>query len=244
MKTAALAFVTLLPALTAQQAAATGQPFVLEPGTIELQDFVDRCADYLDWNILVTAQEIAAAPTKEIQTQNRIETDRDGCIELLSSMAARAGFVLTELDAEKRLYEIIMLVGPRGREIMDRAPRRSPDEILARPTLRMPVVTVLALKHTNAMVASNALRPFFAGKAGQGALLTIGASGNAGTLLISGLQDQVATAILMVRESDVPAPPETEMPGQGEMLEAMRKKIAQLEKRIETLEKGGAGEPR
>lgn len=236
MKTATLfALVSLFPALAAQQEPAKGQ-FVLEAGEIKLTELVDRCARHLQWNILSNAQEMAACPMQEVKTQNRIEVDHDGCVELLSSMLARGNFVLTVLDEPKALYEIIATNGMRNREITNRAVRRTPEEILARPTLRMPVTTVLELKHTNAVVAVNALRPFFASTGGQGSLLTIGNVGNTSAILLSGLQDQVATAIGMVRQGDVPPPPETDAPA-SERLQAIESRLAALEKRLKALEK-------
>src|SRR5690606_24993153 len=179
MKIAALLVLThLLPALAAQEQAAQAQPFVLEAGETKLTELVDRCAQHLGWSILSSPQELASPAMQEIRTQTRIEVDRDGCIDLLSTMLARAGFVLTELDAQKNLYEILAMNGPRRLEIMGRAVRRTPEQILARPSLRMPVSTVIELKHVNAMVATTALRPFIA-QAGPTASLTIGHLGNA-----------------------------------------------------------------
>lgn len=234
MKLATLFCLALLPALAAQDpaprpAAAARSAFVLEAGEVKLTEFVDRCAQHLGWNILSSQPELQSCPLQEIRTQTRIEVDREGCIELLSSMLARAGFVLTELDAPKGIYEILSTTGPRGREIGIRAVRRTPEEILAKPMLRMPVSTVVELQHTNATLATNALRPFFASVGGAGTTLTIGSTGNGGTLLLQGLQDQVATAIQLVREADVVPAPGTDMFAPD--------RIAKLEQRIEALEK-------
>ncbi|MBL8728954.1 MAG: hypothetical protein JNM25_11025 [Planctomycetes bacterium] len=239
MKTATLfALVTLLPALAAQDKPPAAKPFVLEAGEIKLTEFVDRCAGYLQWNVLSNAPELASCPMQEIRTQNRIEVDHDGCVELLSSMLARGNFVLTVLDEDKHLYEIIAANGPRNREIVNRAVRRTPEEILARPTLRMPVTTVLELKHTNSTIAVNALRPFFASAGSAGSpSLTIGNMGNTSTVMLSGLQDQVATAIGMVRTGDVPMPAEAETGDLGR-IEAIERRLAVIEKRLKALEKG------
>jgi len=237
MKTATLlALATLLPALAAQQEPAKGR-FALEAGEIKLTEFVDRCAGYLQWNILSSSPEMASCPMQEIRTQNRLEVDRDGCVELLSSMLARGSFVLTVLDEEKHLYEILAANGARSREIGSRAVRRTPEEILARPTLRMPATTVLELKHTNAVVAVNALRPFFASTGGQGtSSLTLGSTGGTSAIVISGLQDQIATAIGLVRAADVPDQPEVQK-DVGDRLDAIERRLAALEKKLKVMEK-------
>jgi hypothetical protein len=241
MKTAALlVLTTLLPTLAAQQAA-EGGPFVLDAGEVKLTEFVDRCALHLGWNILSSPQELAASPTPEIRTQHRIAVDRDGCIELLSTMLARAGLVLTELDAKKNVYELLAVNGPRNREIMNRAVWRSPRQILAQPSLRMPVSTVIELQHINAVVATNALRPFFASTGGPGpaSSLTLGNVGNVGSLLVIGMQDQVAMAISIVQQCDVPPPPAAQQ-AETERLEALERRIAALEQRLQAAAKSEA----
>lgn len=223
-----------LPGLIAQDPPATtaSQPFVLEAGEIKLNDLVDRCASHLKWNILLNDQEIAArVGNGAIRMQNRLQVDRNGCEDLLSSMLARSNFVLTVLDESQHLYEVISLDGPRAREISNRAVRRTPEEVLRRPSLRMPVTTVLELQHTNAVIATNALRPFLASSGPGQSLLTIGNFGNTRAIVISGLQDQVATAIGLVRSGDVPDPMNT-VPGVTERLEAIERRLAALEKKL------------
>jgi len=242
MKTAtAFVLFTLLTPLAAQQESAEPPPFVLEAGEIKLTDLIDRCAHYLQWNILGSGPELAACPLQEIRTQIPMSVDRDGCVELLSTMLTRGGFVLTELDAQKKVYEIINLTGPRAREIQNRAVRRDPVRILAQPTLRMPVTTVVELKHVNAVIATNALRPFFASVGGgPQSSLTIGNVGSPSSLLISGLQDQVAMAIEMVQKCDVPPPPEVE-PKDADRIAGLEQRLAALEQAVKALEKPATG---
>lgn len=241
MKTATLfALVTLLPTLAAQEKAAAGKPFVLEAGEIGLPDLIDRCAGHLRWNILSNQAELAAASASggsQIRLQQRIEVDHDGCEDLLSSMLVRAGFVLTVLDEPKHLYEIINLSGPRNREVTNRAVRRTPEQVLQRPTLRMPVTTVLELQHINANIAVNALRPFFASSGSPtGGGPTLGTAGGTTAIVISGLQDQVAAAVGIVRTADVADQAEAEK-GLQERLEAIERRLAALEKRLQGGEK-------
>lgn len=228
----------LVPGCIAQEPAAARKPLVVEAGETKLTDLVDRCATYLQWNVLMSDQEMAGAPTPPIRLQQRIEVDRAGCEELLTSMLARSGFVLTVLDEPKHLYEVLNLAGPRGREIVSRAVRRTPEEVLARPTLRFPVTTVVQLQHINATIAVNSLRPFFASSGAMGATsLTVGSAGNNTSILLSGLQDQVATAIGLLRASDVEERPELDVNRGGDVLwkrlEGIERRLAELEQKLQ-----------
>ena len=99
----------------------------------------------------------------------------------------------------------------------------------ARPSLRVPVATVIQLQHVNAMVANNALRPFFSNLGSNNiGSLSIGNIGNSTSLLITGMQDQVASAIGLIRQCDVP---------QGEPKPDLDTRLAELERRIAALEK-------
>lgn len=226
----------LVPGCVAQEPAVAAKPFAVEAGETKLTEFIDRCAAYLQWNVLTADQEMAGAPAAPIRLQQRIEVDRAGCEDLLTSMLVRSGFVLTVVDERKHLYEVLNLSGPRGREIIPRAVRRTPEEVLARPALRFPVTTVVELQHINAPIATNALRPFFASAGGGMSSLTIGNAGNNTTILLSGLQDQVATAIGLLRTADVPERPELDMNRGGEQLwkrlDAIERRLAELEQRL------------
>ncbi|MBZ0150676.1 MAG: hypothetical protein K8J09_04020 [Planctomycetes bacterium] len=234
---------TLLPLLAfltqaafAQETPVPAKPFVIEAGEVRLATLIDDAAKYLGCNILTSPQEIASVNGgTEVKLQQRIETDQKGCREVLTTLLARNGLVLTVLDQDRNLYEVLNLNGPRGREILNRAVNRSPEAILAEPNLRMPVSTAVKLEHINAVVATNALRPFFASTgASPGSSLTIGNVGAVSSILITGMQDQVAQAIRMVRTCDVPQPIDVNDPnGPLPLLE----RIARLEKRVAELEK-------
>lgn len=217
--------------------AATAATFVLEAGDVKIGDLIDRAATFLQWNILVNPQELSSASGAGIfKLQQRVETDAQGCQELLASLLGTSGFALTSLDEKKSLYEVISMFGPRNREVFNRSVNRSPEEILARPDLRMAVTTVVQLQHINATIATNALRPFFAstGSPNGGSSLTLGNVGNNTGMLLSGMQDQVANAVRMLRLVDVPtAQPPT--PGLAEQIEALQDRVAKLEKALEKL---------
>jgi hypothetical protein len=217
--------------------AATAATFVLEAGDVKIGDLIDRAATFLHWNILANPQELSSASGAGIfKLQQRVETDAQGCQELLASLLGTSGFALTSLDEKKSLYEVISMFGPRGREVFNRSVNRSPEEILARPDLRMAVTTVVQLQHINATIATNALRPFFAstGSPSGGASLTLGNVGNNTGMLLSGMQDQVANAIRMLRLVDVP-PAQPPVQGLTEQIEALQDRVAKLEKALEKL---------
>ena len=214
------------------QATAKAQ-FVMPAGETSIQDLVDNCAKHLSINILTNPQECAHG--QAIRLQKEIVTDSAGCKDLLTGLLYRAGFALTSVDEDLGLYEVIMMNGPRGREVMNRAKHRTIEQVLQRPTLKVAVTAVVELKHINAQLANNALRPFFASSGGHqvGGSLMIGNVGSASSLLLSGMQDQVAQAIRMIRICDVPQPEPIAHGGATPPNIIVRK----LEKRIAVLEK-------
>jgi hypothetical protein len=173
------------------------------------------------------------APT--VRLQKALKLDRDGCEEFLASMLYRSGFALTWLDEKGTMLEVISMMGPRAREVTSRAMERSPEQVLARPNLKLVVTTMVPVEHINATIATNALRPFFAstGAPAGGSSLTLGNVGSNKALLLSGMQDQVAQAIRLIKKCDVPG----SMDGMGMgMGGAPDDRVVQLEKRVKSLE--------
>lgn len=231
---ACVAFACLLPScLSAQEGRARKPNFAIDAGRIELTDLIDRCAVYLQWNILSDEQEMQQA--RPITLQIPVSTDTDGCEELLCSLLQRGGYALTALDASKDIYEVIWMQGARVREVLSRAQQRSAAEVLARPRLKLPITSVVQLEHINGMIATNALRPFFASFHGQQMGLVIGNVGSTKSIVLSGFQDQVAEAIRLIQACDVEQLPE---PYQGQPLpEYVSKLEARLQKLEERLQK-------
>jgi hypothetical protein len=261
MKLPALAFV--LPALLAatvaqndprpaERAPAAKAPFVFEPGVVELRTLLERCGTYLQRNILADEVELAIGPGKPrakpaaaaaaeapsgpfVELQLPVVTDAAGCEELLTGLLWTRGLVLVPLDEAKGVYEVLSMNGPRAREINLRAPQRTVQQVLARPTLRQYVTVVVELRHTNATIANNALRPFFAMAGNNNAALNIGNVGNTTSLLLSGPQDLVASALQLVQAADVPQPPESR-PDLVQRLDALARQNEQLAQRVAALE--------
>jgi hypothetical protein len=265
MRPTPLLFVTLFlaaGALTQQEPAradkpaAPKAPFVFEAGTVELRALVERCGAYLQRNILLDDGELfpsrgqrqgganaEAAPAVELQLP--IVTDRDGCEEVLAHLLWSRNLALTPLDEAKGLWEVLSMHGPRAREIVTRAVHRTPEQVLARPALRQFVSVVYTLEHTNAMQATNSLRPFFA-QFGQGQSnqpqVVLGNVGNATAMLLTGPQDLVAAALRTLQQADVPQPegPRAEL---EQRVEQLAQQLAGLQQRLAALEqkpaKGG-----
>ncbi len=242
----------------ADRAPATKPPFVFEPGLVELRTVIERCGIYLQRNILVddsalmpnaarrakpvpagaAAQPAAPAdgPTGPfVELQLPVVTDANGCEEMLSSLLWSRGLALVPLDEKKGVYEVLAMGGPRAKEIMARAVTRTPEQVLARPSLRQFVMVVKELQHTNAQIANNALRPFFSANGNPNPNLTIGNIGNATTILLTGPQDMVATALQLLQTADVPQPPDAR-PELTQRLDTLAQQNAQLAQRIAALE--------
>lgn len=238
-----LALFALLSAFAcqAQQPAKTDNPFTLPAGQIALTDLIDRCAVYLGCNILRNPVEMhMSTPRPDAQAmtlQQPITTDKAGCEEMLTTMLWSQGFALVEIDSTNGTREVLSLHGPRARDISARAKMCTVEQILARPNLKVAVSTTVPLQHTNAPVLTNGLRPFLASTTGgPGSVsLTLGAAGQVNTIMITGMQDQVAQAIEMIRKVDVPSPAAAGAPPMP-LVERLTQKIEELEKRIAALE--------
>ena len=203
--------------------------FVLEAGDHNVLDLIDRAAEFLGRNILSEPATIMAASpggAPVITIQNQIAVDALGCEDLLSQLLYTKGFALVPIDISKGLYEVIAMYGPRRALIQEQAITMTPDEVLRRPNLKMPVVTSLTLEHIQVQVATNSLRPFFA-TAGQSGSLTIGNVGSNQAMLLRGFADQVAAAIRLVRLADVSS---------GSVYRGVEERMRELEKRIAALE--------
>jgi len=232
-----LSLFALAPVCVAQDAskAPAKPPFVVEAGELELPQLVDRCAAYLDCNIVWNKMEMGpSGAIQPVRLQKALRLDRDGCEEFLANTLYLNGLALTSLDAKGTMLEIVNMTGPRSREVTARAVERSVEQILARPALRMPVTTTVQLEHTNVIIVSNSLRPFFASTGGSPtSVVTLGSLGNGQTLLITGMQDQVAQAIQIVRKGDVkPSPEMGGMPDAQDRIAALERRVAALEAQL------------
>lgn len=186
-------------------ATAPQEPFVVAAGDMLLGELIDRSAAYLDCNILV-AQGDLAGPDGPVQfrLQKSISLDRDGCEDFLGAMLYRCDLAVTWVDAKGATREVIATRGPRGRDISMRAQHATVEAVLARPDRMNWVTTIVPLVHTNATIATNALRPFFAAPGPSYTNMTFGTAGSNAKLVLQGPQCQVAQTIRLLRLIDTP----------------------------------------
>lgn len=173
----------------------------LPVGDLPLQAVVDAAAAFLKVNILYNRAEIQAQGGT-IFLQTPMTLARDKAEAAISDLVYTNGFVLAPRDADQAVYELVHLRGPKAREAMQMAPQRTAEQVLSRPTLKQPVQTSLTLQNTNATIAINALRPFYAATSGGPTNMTFGCADNH-TMLLSGIQCEVAKAIELLRKVDV-----------------------------------------
>jgi hypothetical protein len=226
------------PSLCAQDAAPRAAPpaariridqrgFVLPAGAVAFEELIRSAAEFLRRNILFDPRELEAAQVASLPFvfQRELALDALGCEDVLSQLLSMRGFALMAVDADKGLYEVVLLGGQRGRELGNHALIRTPAEILRQPRLRVFVTTELPLEHLDPQHAANAMRQFFSPHVGrpESGGVHFGTSGSSPTLLISGFQDQVARAILLLQGCDVAAP---------ELPVAVTARVAQLERSL------------
>lgn len=256
-----LAMLTALPAQAANEQAAgrpARAPFVFEAGRMELRQLVHRCGTYLRRNIVLDDAELlpqgvhggrpprgaapAAADAPEpmsVELLQPVVTDEAGCEELLTGLLWTRGFALVPIDEAKGVYEVLAMNGPRAREIASRAVMRTVEQVLARPASKQFVTVVFHLQHVHASTAVNSLRPFF-GHQPQPTTLTIGNAGHPTAVLLSGPQDQAASAVRLLQAVDQPTPPESPVL-QQQSLQQLHRQLDELRKRLAALEeKDGA----
>ncbi|MCA8963715.1 MAG: hypothetical protein KDC48_02455, partial [Planctomycetes bacterium] len=168
-----------------------------------------------------------------------VVTDQAGCEDLLTGFLWSFGLALVPIDEAKNVYEVLSMNGARGREVMMRTSRRTPEQVLARPASKRFVTVVQPLEHTNATIATNALRPFFASYGGNNASqLMLGNVGNSRSMVLSGPQDQVANALLVLQQADVEASEPTPIEQRVEQLaQQLAEQNAELQRRIAELER-------
>lgn len=212
--------------------------FEFAAGKYSVGELVDTTAKHLGVNILCNDNELALAGSLELQTTVRLQGDE--IEDFVGDLLWSRGLTMIPRNPSAGTYEVLSLQGPRAREVLAAAVPRTPEEILARPHARTPVATVFELRHLNAVVATNALRPFFA-QMGQspGSNLTIGTAGNPQVLLLSGLQSEVAQALQALLKVDVPPPDAQGLPmaSAKERIDELEQLVAAMQKRLEALEK-------
>lgn len=175
----------------------------LPAGDLPLKDVVDAAAAFLKVNILYDRAEVGAQGGT-ILLQTPMTLARAKAETAVSDLVYANGFVLAPRDGEQGLYELVFLRGAKARDAMKLAPHRTVEQVMAQPTLKQPVTTSFALQNTNATIATNAMRPFFAATGGSAPTgITLGCAADNQTMLLSGIQSEVVKAIQILRQVDV-----------------------------------------
>jgi hypothetical protein len=229
-----LALATLLPlALPAQESKTqtASTVFVLEPGEHHLADLLDRAADFLGRSYLMSRTETARAV---VVLQEKMILDASGCEELASQFAFSSDFVIVELDATKKLYEVIYTLGPRQLDIMGRARHLAPEKVLRSRRLVMPVTTLVPLEHLDAAALAQQLQPFLI--AGGIPSFEFGITGTTGGVALIGLTPYVARAIDLIRAADAAAAVRTSK-ARTTASAALEQQLAALTRRVNELER-------
>lgn len=216
--------------------------FEFAAGKRSVVELVDATAKYLGVNILTDRNEVLMAQPMDLQTDVRLQ---GGEVEdFVGNLLWSRGFVMIPRDPRTGTYEVISMQGPRAREVLAAAQQRTADEVLARPNSRTAITTTVELKRQNAMVVTNALRPFFASTSnGPGPSLTIGTAGSPQVLLLSGFQFEVAKALQAIRTVDVPPSDAAGLPmvSAKERIDELERQVEAMQKRIDALEKRATG---
>lgn len=141
----------------------------------------------------------------------RIPKDRfkEDFYAFFQTMLYIKGFaVVPRGEAALEMLEIVGMGGPRAREIANAAKFVTVDELENyRNQTGVQILTFLSLKHINATVATNALRPFFAAQGTQQGGVVPGNVGNPSALLLQGYSPQVYAAVKLLQLVDVPVEP-------------------------------------
>jgi len=201
---------------------------VLPAGAIDADELVDAVARFLGRSILWTAMEHGKAPVEPFVLQKELALDALGSEEVLSQMLWSRGFALVPLHADKGLYEILMQGGTRQRDIFANPIARTPEEILRQPALKLFVSTMFRPEHLDpASIQNLHILLAQASNNGQPVAVYVGR-----TLLLSGMQDQLALALRILKTCDHPE----EQPRRTE-LEA---RVAAIEKSVQELRRAEA----
>jgi len=186
-----------------------------ETNGMELTHFVKWAQEVTGKRFTFNPQELtggsSAGSTISFLGTFRIKRDRfqEDFFSFFQTMLYIKGYAIVPRgDGDLELLEIVMMTGTRGREVTNGAQYVSPDDLQQyRFQTGVPILTTWQLKHINAQLANNALRPFFATTGGTqaGGSVQIGNVGNKSALLLQGFGPQVYSAVELLKLVDEPA---------------------------------------
>ncbi|MCK5942191.1 MAG: hypothetical protein KAI24_09495 [Planctomycetes bacterium] len=186
-----------------------------ESNGMQLTEFIKWAQEVTGKRFTYNAQELvsgsSAGSTVSFLGTFRIKRDQfaEDFYSFFQTMLYIKGFaVVPRGDGDLELLEIVLMTGQRGREVTNGARYVTPDELVNyRFQTGVPILTTVPLRHINAQLANNALRPFFAGTGGAtaGSSVQIGNVGNKSALLLQGFGPQVYAAVELLKLVDEPA---------------------------------------
>ena len=218
----------------------------LPTGEVQVGALVELVAKYASCNILVDPAVLHGA--RPYDFEQPIEVHESSALETLSSLLYVRQFALLPVVTEKRVYEVISLVGPRHGELAAAAIERTVEQVLAAPESKQFVTVVIELEHVNATVMTNSLRPLFAATRPRPGV-TVPSVGDPKRMVMTGFQHHIASAIKVVQRVDQPRVDEANADSRAaaDAREQQRQKdvafklltdrLARLEKRLARIEK-------
>ncbi len=199
-----------------------------------LKGLLDATASFLRINIVYDERELCQVGA-DVELQTGLMLDRESAEDAICQVTYCRRFVLAPRDLAHGIYDLIYLDGPRVRELQTMAQPRTVEQILAHPSRKQPITTVLTLHHVDAAFAINVLRPFFAAAHASPLDLMFGTPGDGRSLLVAGLQSDVAGVMAMVGEIDHAS--DLAVPGVGSMASAPTvDAVVELARRLQALE--------
>ena len=182
-----------------------------ESNGMELAEFIKWASEVTNRRFVFTTAELnggAGGNTVSFLGTFRFKRERwnEDFYLFFQTMLYIKGFaVLPRGEDDLELLEIVSMGGPRGREITSGARYVTPDQLSQyKNQTGVPILTTMPLKNINATIATNALRPFFAGAGQPTGTVTFGNVGNNSALLMQGFGPQVYAAAELLRLVDVP----------------------------------------
>ena len=255
-----LAAVLLAASLDAQQTAApaTGvraeivagkQGLCLPAGEFTVPELIDAVAAYLCRNYVYDLGSVSRAATFTLQRP--LALDALGSEEVLYALLAARDLAVLPVDELRGVHRIVPLDSLRaGGRAVAVTPWRTVDEILRRPRLRELATTAVELQNADAEPLAAALRAHFVdGPAPHrpppdawpvGSLMAHAAGPR--TLLLHGYRDDLAPAILLVRQIDRIAGRDPSREGAVlQRLQALESEVAALRRRFADRAEAPAG---
>lgn len=220
----------LLPALLlltlALPAQGDGASIKLDAGEHQLEELIEKLTPLAGINAVMPPEiQPKGRPLPGLRFVRDTTVQAPEALKFLSQTLYSAGFMLSPVDAQGKLYEIVSLRGSRRPVITGRPLRLTREQLVKNRGLYIHALCVLPLKHLDASRASNSLRPFFAGQGSQSPIYFASASSNA--LVVAGLPDQLLGVAEMLDQIDRPEPAREQ---------ATLQRLAQLEARLKRLE--------